>query len=589
MHTIFRIFDANGDKLSAVDWIICQRHVVLRLLARNEVEYRRKISSELENREELQASWNETASTMLEAIARLYEHYASEMVTHSESKSIWEDLVQCIKSLLDRQSLNITTAVFASLSKILGSIKEARINFPTCSRVSWEVWRTYNPAEHKEHDSRARINNQPALLAYIRCLKEIYTTRDEDICLDDIKVILEQLKACAISSSHTLYSGDIDSPSPLQVQLIDSLSMIRTSVEGVQPELIKCASFFATMAYNQESRGSDSKGPTYVALSKSSMDLLKLFLLDSIHDVKIHTSGALSDGIKALALPIHLKYQWRLEGKEPLTWQKATTTTVSILSAAIPVIRQMHSNDINISFWEEILGSCDAIISADISSCDVPSRILQDEDFDIEAYTNIRYLLTLALGSTTVTDQLRRIYIDSIFKNSIIHEAHPDDLPRTSRDALAGLQSQHIGRVKDLPPNPRINMSYVLLDELFDLVAVHDGSPERIRLAQAAAPFLILRVGIVLKAYILDHPLRGRMPQPMSQKREMLYILRKLVELDSEPSAIPNSPGIVSEHKKHLHRVYGLITKALGVASRDMEMQKALRRVIEAVGQDFRV
>ncbi|KAL8684639.1 MAG: hypothetical protein Q9218_008205 [Villophora microphyllina] len=137
-------------------------------------------------------------------------------------------------------------------------------------------------------------------------------------------------------------------------------------------------------------------------------------------------------------------------------------------------------------------------------------------------------------------------------------------------------------------------MSYVLLDQLFDLVAVHDGSLERVRLAQAAAPYLILRVGLVLKAYICDHPLRGLMPQPLSQKREMQYVLQKLVELESEPRAFPGGAvgagmggGGEVEGKKHLYLLFGLVMKAMAAARRDEKMAGRLRKVVEAVGMGF--
>ena len=139
-------------------------------------------------------------------------------------------------------------------------------------------------------------------------------------------------------------------------------------------------------------------------------------------------------------------------------------------------------------------------------------------------------------------------------------------------------------------------MSYILIDELFNLVTVHhhhsdrhDHAVERIRLAQAAAPFLILRAAVVLKAYIADQPLRGLMPQPVSQKRELIYIVRKLVELESEPRAIPDAAGVRSEYKKHLHRLFPLVTRAVGVAWRDESVLRELQKVLEVVGEGFGV
>ena len=77
-------------------------------------------------------------------------------------------------------------------------------------------------------------------------------------------------------------------------------------------------------------------------------------------------------------------------------------------------------------------------------------------------------------------------------------------------------------------------------------------SPELQRLAAIATHFLVLRAGHVLQRYISvsrvlhrlprlrlicertqDQPLRGRMPQPVCQRKEMLYMLQCLVKLES--------------------------------------------------------
>ena len=217
------------------------------------------------------------------------------------------------------------------------------------------------------------------------------------------------------------------------------------------------------------------------------------------------------------------------------------------------------------------------------------AQIRADENFDVEAHSKIWRLMIPALGSSAVSDTIRRNHAESIFNNSIIHQPHPDDLAGPGQDLLVGLRSTHIGRVCALPPSPRSRFSYVLLDELFSLVAFHGNSPERIRLATAAAPYLILRAGLILKTYIMDHPLRGRMPQPWSQKKEMFYVLRKLIDLDSEPEAIPAAPGISSKNKKHLHRLYNLVRKAQQAAWRDDEMSTALGELLDAVGDDFEI
>jgi len=79
------------------------------------------------------------------------------------------------------------------------------------------------------------------------------------------------------------------------------------------------------------------------------------------------------------------------------------------------------------------------------------------------------------------------------------------------------------------------------------------------------------------------------MPQPLSQRRELLYILQALVKLRCEPEAIPDAPGVESEGKKHLHRLYPLMAKAVRAAARDMEVLELVGRALDEVGAEFGV
>lgn len=90
----------------------------------------------------------------------------------------------------------------------------------------------------------------------------------------------------------------------------------------------------------------------------------------------------------------------------------------------------------------------------------------------------------------------------------------------------------------------------------------------------------------MLKAYADDQPLRGLMPQPWTQKRELRYILRKMSELELEPAAIGDMPTML-ENKKHLFKLYPLLVKASKAASKDQEIMGEISDVLEIVGQGF--
>ena len=589
LHTIFSILDPRAEKLRPEDLIVFLQLVVLRMLARNETAY--QICNKLDTSDQPKeiSSWNETAGIMLNDISGLLGQYLRVIVKQVSFQAVWESFGQFLQKFLQRRSLSLSAAVYTSIGRILAADGE-KADVSACTILAWDIWQKENPVHHTDPLASKHGDNQTALLAYVRCFARIYFLMDDAIDAKKVSSILEQLLICATNSTPTPYSGDIDAMTPVQLEIIGSLQMIRTDAVGTAAALISSMASFITLAYERDDMTSEQRGPTFIALSKAVMDLLRDCINKNLDDKLIYSNNSLSEALSSLTMPVRLKHTWHVDGKDPPPWKKATTTIVSILKSAIPKLNQFRVPDSDKSpIWRDVIDSCDAIISANPPATAIPTYINVDQDFDIAAFHELDDLLIPVLGSRLVTDKLRRTFSESLFKNSIIHEPHPDDLPHPGQELLDCLQSIHIGRTQDLPPSPRSRMAYVLIDKLFDLVAEHDGSPERVNLAQAAAPYLILRVGLVLKAYLLDQPLRGRMPQPLSHKWEMLYVLHKLVELDCEPRAIPDAPGVVSEHKKHLYRIYGLVAKALRIARRNEEMQKALTRVIETVSLDFGV
>ena len=532
------------------------------------------------------ASWNETAIIEIEGLSGLFtawlDTYRGNESLAPMLQEFFEQLIGCLK----RQSLTVSNAVFTGMTKILTDIEGFESLWKSLMAKTWQLWKDGNPASHID-DSKRKNGNQDALVAYLLCLGQLLRLISQDLQLDQAHIIMLQLRDCVVESNAAAYSTDVDRMTPVQGLVLEILKSIPTDTPELVPELVGSIDGFVTLAYEQKGRSSE-KAQTYIALSKAAMDLLESCIAKHIERPDIDTTDLITEACSALAIPIHLKYRWQTEGKAPSPWRKATSIALAILEASVPTIDASQDDKGSSSpFWEMVVRVSDGIVAADCDACARRQEISKDQVFDIEAFRRLQKLVIPALGSSSIPDAVRRKYAESIFTNSIVHEPHPDDLARPDQELLEGLRSKHIGRVKTLPPSPRSKLSYMLLDELFNLVAVHDGSAERVQLAQAGAPYLILRAGLTLKAYIMDHPLRGRMPQPWSQKKEMLHILRKLIDLDSEPKAIPAAPGVTSESKKHLHRLYSLVTKALRVAWRDEEMTNSLREVLDAVGDDF--
>ncbi|KAL9000058.1 MAG: hypothetical protein Q9188_005762 [Gyalolechia gomerana] len=580
LHTMCGIVDTHGDRLDTQAWILCFQLVFIKLLSATETKFQQKTGAQGNE----VSTWDDTAILLVQRLSKIFMQALGIMSVHQTFSNIWTQFLARYAELLGHGSLGLCKTVFAALTEILAASEKRAVNQKLPLDSAWAVWQEHNPSYY---DLRGATSNHDALAAYLQYIRQFHGLLDEGFDTDQAEAIMCNLRLCITRSTPVIYGSDLEEMTTVQKLVLEIMKFLPTSSSDTMIKLAEEFAFLVTLAF-QTREDQVAKGKTYVALSKAAMAVLEGFVKQHCHGPSTPTAHLLSLSLRALELPLSLKYKWHHGGKGIPAWKLAASTALSLLKPDL--LARFKENDSSTqSMWAAIVGISDSIAAADTDDCESTSVISDDQAFDMESFSQLAATIIPTLGSSSIPDNIRRKYAESVFQHSIIHEHHPDDLARPDQGLLDGLRSQHVGRVQDLPPNLRSKMAYVLLDQLFDLVAVHDSSAERIKLAQAAAPYLILRAGLVLKAYVCDHPLRGRMPQPLSQKREMHYVLKQLVDLDSEPKAFPETLGVQSESKKHLFLLFGLVTNALKAARRDGEMSAALRRVLDAVGADFGV
>ena len=584
VHTLFSILDSWSERLRTHDWAAFQHRIILELFTSNAKKYDQTAPVRGPASDQRIVGWNEAVVLILDRVSRLLMACLGNLLNEEPFLSFWSMFLDHLRGLLDRKDMKVSGAVFESLDRILSTAaSDHRDAFGTYASSAWELWRDGNPARPDDtHPSS--IDNQAALLAYIRCLSTLNSIVGSGLRLDQLCSMLAELRVCVIRSSPATYSEDIDRMTPVQSETMQFIQNVDAQRPGFAPELIRSLSTLSSLAYERGLEMDAKSGPTFVALSKASMDGLEALVGRCKALGDIYRSGSLVAALHALSNSILQKYYEAPEGKGIPTWKKATQVLVGMTRSFVPVMVETDFEDTDrVSTWADLIACVEAIVSSGSEDSSKSRDSAEDQDFDIEAFNSMYDLLVPALGSEMVHDGLRRRFAASIFEGSLIHEPHPDDLPPPGGDVLVNIKSEHIGRVKSLLPARRSRVSRALLDKLFDLVARHVGPDAWIRLAQSAAPYLILRTSLILKAYVLDQPLRGRMPLPASQKKELLHVLTKLVELESEPKAIPQAPGVVSDRRKHLYWVHDLVVRAQMVARADPSLHEALSRVMKAV------
>ncbi|KAK8045647.1 Endosomal peripheral membrane protein [Apiospora rasikravindrae] len=621
-HTLLRIFDAYGDRLSPEGWAICIKSVIFRLLSSVETELGSVSEQEVEEKERVE--WHDTAVVVINGISGLLANYLDVLTVHPTFNSYWQQLLGHFASLLDFQVLEINTATFKALTQMLSQSQNgAKQNFnKTTIDLAWDLWARGIPISEQTDKSRA-LDNQNCLLAYVAALRDVYRLIQSDLGLERVSRMLILLREAMQQASPGSFVADIEYLTPLQGQILDVLKVLRTDIAGAPSALVKQTAEFAPQPRRTQKR-------TYVAMSKASMLMLESFIVGHAADLDIYSSGAFLAALTSLSKPIVLKYQFTTVTKSVQPWKQATMSTLAILGATMQQLRNLEVPRAMLQdIWRMIVTIANGITSAD---CDVPPErinLAEDEDFDISSFIKLRELTIPSMGAEVVPDMTRKLFAESLFRISIIHAPAPAESKiiygnNLEGHGLATVYEARSGRTVDASPTYRHRMAYVCLDELFSLVMSHDeattpqimvqpptpaffpppGQPSsqkagggmmeaphslHVRLARTAAPYLILRAAMTLRAYIADQPLRGQMPQPLSQRKELKRILERLAELKSESEAIPDCANVESESRKHLLRLYPLIVDAVRVAgcSGDAGVGALLGRALNVVGGEL--
>lgn len=615
IQTLLRIFDAYGDRLSSESWSTCVKSVVFKLLSSIEQEIRVLQSGEEEEADDGdRAEWTETAVVVLNGISSLLANYLDILAVHPSFDDLWKELLTHFTTLLDFKVLDINTAIFKALAHILSETNNdgKSVFSKTAIDISWDLWARGVPIS-KSVGEKAE-DNQNCLIAYVSVLTEIYRLIQETLEVKRVDRILSLLRETLDEATVGDYVKDVEYMTQLQAQILEAVQMIRTDIEGVPSAMITQVADFVVLPFVQASPSKSGSKRTYIALSKMGMKELEKLVVNHSSNSDIYSSNSFYKALKALCKPIALKYGFTTVTKSTPPWRLATSTALTVLEATLSHITSLElSKEVTRNIWTTVVAIADGIMSADCSIAPPETNFPDDESFDIASFHKLRELIIPSLGAAAVPEKARTAYAESLFKTSIIHAPSPEEesiINGTHEKGLSALYGIRAGRTVSVPPTKRVDMAYVACEVLFDMVSAKDEptiviqpptpkSPDprhtrfaespvtlHARIASTAAPFLILRCALTLRAYVADQPLRGRMPQPLSQRKELSWILRKLVDLKSDKDSIPELRNVDSDERKHLLRLYPLIVRASGVAGHET-ISVLLREALEAVGEEL--
>jgi len=480
-------------------------------------------------------NWDETIKLILGGIGTLYSNYFEVFTQQENFSHTWSVFIRYLGNLLTRQSFGVSTTVFQVLSRVLARVGHPE-NLVLGSRE--EVWTLWSSQGVKLVEGIENSGNgvQETLGAYIHSYQTLYRLLEPTLSAEQVHKTLEILRDCILFPDSPPYFQDVDMVTPLQATILEVIKIIRTDIPGVSSLVLKQLSEFSTVAFSDirvAISGKGSRVPTCIALSIQSITLLETVAAKHITDPEIYTSSALATALEALEVPIGLKYDFAPANipreKRPNLWIHPTRTVLAIVKKALPAMETLDIPDeVRREIWKTIVTVVGSVLRADNNIHVEETTLRTDQDLDIELFRELRKLIIPSLGREVVPEETIQHYISSVFWGSMLYR-----LPGTPSEEEWLIPHQQ-GSTTEPTIERRNMMAYVCIDELFSLAAVGEGDgPELKRLAEMAAPWLIRRVGLVLGRYVSDQPLRGRMPQPARERKEMLYVLERAVGMDS--------------------------------------------------------
>lgn len=589
IHTILRIFDVHGDDLTPIVWKLCLDTILLPLMMKNTNSFGEGTNSVDSTTSEPMDDKIGTTNVLLQGFCKLFSDYLGCIQQAPGFSSIWTKFVTTLSRYLDYNLHDVTAAVWLSVDIVLSKASMLAKFDSQLVETIFSMWIARLPIAKSKSDHTL---NTTAFEAYAGSFGCIYGFRKNDVTLEETATIVRNLESCIRNSDCPSYTSDLDSLTPLHTRVVHCLSILRIDMASTASLILLTLGRFIGLPFEKPSDVSTERkhGLTYIALSKASMDLAQKSILRDRDWKDILSAEGFRLVLTNLARSISVKYLLQKQGRSPPLWKKAVHTSLVIIEKSIPktLEQNLGPNDLDI-YWRTTVTICQNIAHAEIGPNFRPpdGSIPNDEEFDIEALRKLSSFIIPALGSSRIPDNVRRLHCSSLLTASFVHCIVSEEISHVDTDPLRGLYDTRFGRTHDPEPSLRPSMAYFSFRLLVSLLQKRDSTPEQIKLAKAAAPYVILRASIPLRAYIADQPLRGGLPMHEGQVHELLTVLRELRSTTCEPSAIPPTEKGTSNEGGHLIRLFPLVVAAAKINNGPNEVKEELFAWIKRVASEF--
>ncbi|PFH47539.1 hypothetical protein AMATHDRAFT_151886 [Amanita thiersii Skay4041] len=382
----------------------------------------------------------------------------------------------------------------------------------------------------------------------------------EEWGLEKLTRLMAILKGVLTYPNSPDYRPDVDALSPVQSVVLDAIANIDLSNTGVSSLVIRDIAEYTTLPFLAafEVQGQNSKAApgriTYIALCKKTMPLLVELYSKFKGNPDIYVDGTLEALLSAYLIPVKMKYDCppaSKYGSDLPLWKTATTCFLKVVKECPMRMRELGQvipDERVEGIWKQILDVFKGGILADSSYIETLTleEQMTEENFDLALIGALEIDVVPHIGDIRVPDHLVCQLGSILHQGSILLTTPTTDTSGTQHKASRSIEKTKIDKAYEVGTTelgllvPRERFSYWCFDLLFLICSnmTQDYESSRRRLAALNLPSLLNRCRKPLVEYVADESLRGNIPFPRVREEELLYTLRKLLELRLWPGSL---------------------------------------------------
>ncbi|KAG0231976.1 hypothetical protein BGW41_001994 [Actinomortierella wolfii] len=469
IQTLLRTIQMNAATLQDRPWRQCIWKILLPLLDDvNEASCRpvedepepstpANVGSFMMRNDSPSKQWDESRVLLFSGMADIFQQFIHKLISLSDYLRAWVFFIEHLEAAVLLSSPEVSIAAlkaFQTVVKVPGNSSN-NTSKPTSDEderlaslweTAWRVWERLGcsivggdlePAlgpkrDHFETRGRNMMTRftQETLTEYVIILHHLYPLLASKFTLKDVKAMLQVIHPVLTYESSPIYRPDIDYLSPLQSAVHDAMCLLQLPMEG-GPSLVlselctqyllafdgsfQAAAAAAATSPAPTSGGSTVVRPSYIALSKVTVNRI-VFLLDKFQkDKDIYSSGVYAMILRSLGVPMRLRYKCPPSYKHvediPL-WKSATSAYLEVIKNGIATLESFEkeiSNERFLEVWSELVKVCQSTIIPSlplpVTEMSLKSQSL-DESFDLAYLYCLKTKVFSRMGHPRVSSEI---------------------------------------------------------------------------------------------------------------------------------------------------------------------------------------